>query len=424
MTATQENAASSVASDWLQRAHRVLPGGVIGTYVMPKKYETVIASGDGAYVVDVNGVSYIDYILGSGPMIAGHRHPKVLEAIRRQAELGTQFYTLSSTVIEFAERLVDAIPCAEQVKLTSTGAEATFYAMRVARAATGRDKILKFGGAYHGHHDYAMPRSALVTAGTPAVVEQTLVTSTFNDFDATRAAIEENAHDLAAVIVEPVQRHTSPRPGYLEFLREITAKHGIVLIFDEMVTGFRVHLEGGQGLFGVKPDLATYGKAIGGGLPVAALAGGNELMRHLDPRHKDSAGYVYMSGTLNGNPLSAAAGIATLDLLQEQDAFERMALISARLRDGLREAMKSAGVTGHVLGVGAMASVLFADGDPYDTATAAASDPVLRSRADEGMAARGVLVNLPAKFYVSMAHTDADIDVTVRAFSETLAEIA
>jgi glutamate-1-semialdehyde 2,1-aminomutase len=421
MSAITETTTSAKASEMITRARRVMPGGVVASYAMPPTVETVISHGEGARVFDVDGKSYIDYILGSGPMIVGHSHPKVVGAIQQQARRGTQYYTLSDTTIDLAERLVDAIPCAEQVKLTSSGAEATFYAMRVARAATGREKILKFKGAYHGHHDYAMTGSGMSTAGTPAAVEQTLVTATYNDIEGTLAAIAENAPDLAAVIVEPIQRSTPPRPGFLEALREATSRHGIVLIFDEMVTGFRVHLQGGQGLYGVTPDLATYGKAIGGGLPLAALAGSEVLMDHLNPRRADKSSYVYMSGTLNGNPLAAAAGVATLDILQAPGVFEQLEKVSRRLRDGLDRVLTEADVTAHVLGEGAMAAVLFADGDPFDPATAAASDPALRSRLDALMIERGILVNLPAKFYVSTAHQERDIDQTIATFRESLA---
>lgn len=421
MSTVSETTKSAQATELLRTARRVFPGGLLGTYGMPTATETVISHGAGARVFDVDGNGYLDYILGSGPMIAGHAHPKIVEAIQEQAQRGTQFYTLTGPAIEFGERLVEAIPCAERVKLTSSGAEATFYAMRVARAATGRDKILKFKGAYHGHHDYAMTGSGMPTAGTPSGIDETLVTATYNDIEGAVAAIEANASDLAAVIVEPIQRNTPPRPGFLQALRDATAKHGVVLVFDEMVTGFRIHLEGGQGLFGVVPDLATYGKAIGGGLPLAAVAGREDLMDHLNPRRTDKSGYVYMSGTLNGNPLAAAAGLATLDVLQAPGAFDGLAAVSQRLREGLAKAVSEAGIDAHVLGDGAMAAVLFAEGDPFDPATAAASDPVLRSRMDAEMIKRGVLVNLPAKFYVSTAHTDADVDETVAAFGESLA---
>ncbi|WP_406349293.1 aminotransferase class III-fold pyridoxal phosphate-dependent enzyme [Streptomyces sp. NBC_00144] len=423
MSSITVTTATDTAAKLLDTAREVFPGGLLGSYGMPANVETVISHGEGARIVDVDGKSYLDYILGSGPMIVGHCHPQVVEAIEKQARRGTQYYTLSEEAIRLGERLVETVPCAERVKLTSSGAEATFYAMRVARAATGRDKVLKFKSAYHGHHDYAMPGSGMATAGTPAGVDKTLVTAVYNDIDGAVAAIEENASDLAAVIVEPIQRSTPPRQGFLEALREATARHGIVLIFDEMVTGFRIHRAGGQGLYGITPDLATYGKAIGGGLALAAVAGRADLMDHLNPRRTDKSGYVYMSGTLNGNPLAAAAGLATLDVLLAPGAFERLEAVSRRLRDGLKSALADAGVSAHVLGEGAMAAVLFADGDPYDPATAAASDPVLRSRLDAEMISRGILVNLPAKFYVSTAHTEQDIDRTVGTFAESLAAV-
>lgn len=421
MNASTQTVPTRTTVDLLEKARRVFPGGVLGSYGMPKEVETVISHGEGSRVYDTDGKSYIDYILGSGPMIVGHAHPRVVEAVQAQVARSTQFYTLTEAAITLGERLVDAIPCAEQVKLTSSGAEATFYAMRVARAATGRDKVLKFKGAYHGHHDYAMPGSGMPTAGTPKGMEANyLITAEYNDIEGTVAAIEQNADALAAVIVEPIQRNTPPRPGFLEALRDVTSRHGIVLIFDEMVTGFRVHLAGGQGLFGVTPDMATYGKAIGGGQALAAVAGRKDLMNHLNPRREDKSQYVYMSGTLNGNPLAATAGLATLDVLQEPGAFEQLDKISGQLRDGLRTILDNAGVPGQVLGYGALASIIFAEGDQYDPATATAANAKLRSQMDTEMIARGVLINLPAKFYVSTQHTEADIAQTLEVFSESL----
>jgi glutamate-1-semialdehyde 2,1-aminomutase len=411
---------TTISQKLLNRAAEVMPGGVVGTYAMPREVETVISHGRGSAVFDVDGREYIDYVLGSGPMIVGHAHPQVVDAMVRQAQRGTQFYTVTEPAIELSERLVDAIPCAEKVKLTSTGAESTFYAMRLARAATGREKVLKFGGAYHGHHDYAMTDSGMATAGTPSVVRNALVTGIYNDIAGARQLIEQNASELAAVIVEPVQRNTPARPGFLEALREVTKAHGIVLIFDEMVTGFRVHLAGGQGLSGVTPDLATYGKAIGGGTALAALAGRDDLMERLDPRRTDKSGYVYFSGTLNGNPLAAAAGIATLDVLQSPGAFDRLEAISERLRQGLRAALAETGIAGQVVGSGAMAGVLFAEGDVFNPATWASANTRLRAQLDTEMIRRGIFVNLPAKFYVSTAHDEADVDRTVDAFRDSL----
>lgn len=398
-----------------------MPGGVVATYTMPDEVACVISHGVGSHVYDLEGNEYIDNILGSGPMIVGHCHPQVVAALEQQANRGTQFYTLTESVIELAEMLTAVIPCADQVKLVSSGAEATFQALRVARAATGRDKILKFKGAYHGHHDYAMQDSGLATAGIPSVVAGSLVTGTYNDADSAVELIERHRDELAAVIVEPVQRNTSPRDGFLQALRDATAAHGIVLIFDEMVTGFRVAWGGAQERFGVTPDLATYGKAIGGGLALAAVAGREDLMRHLDPRRSAEKDYVYCSGTLNGNPLAAAAGVATLKVLGAPGAFERLESIAERLRAGLRDAAAAVDFPLQVVGEGAMAAALFADGDPLDPATPGRSDAARRRRTEVEMVKRGIFINLPAKFYISTEHDEADADATVTAFGEALA---
>jgi glutamate-1-semialdehyde 2,1-aminomutase len=416
--------AVSPSADLLERARRVLPGGALATFVMPDEVAGVIDRGAGSRIYDLDGREYIDYVLGSGPMIVGHCHPEVVAAVEQQLLRGTQFYTLTESAIALAELLVEAIPCADQVKLVSSGAEATFQALRIARAATGRDKVLKFRGAYHGHHDYAMEGSGLATAGIPGAIGDALVTGTFNDADQAVELIERHRDELAAVIVEPVQRNTSPRNGFLQALRAATTAHGIVLVFDEMVTGFRLAWGGGQERFGVVPDLATYGKAIGGGLPVAAVAGRAGLMAHVDPRRAAEPGYVYASGTLNGNPLGTAAGLATLRVLRAPGVFARLEAIGERLRAGLRRAAAAAPFPVQVVGEGAMAAVLFADGDPLEVATAARSDPARRRRVEMELLRRGIFVNLPAKFYLCIEHDEAQVDATVAAFQEALAVAA
>lgn len=406
---------------YLQRARRAMPGGVVATFKMPDELACVMSHGDGSRIYDLEGNEYIDYVLGSGPMIVGHRHPDVVAALQAQMEKGTTFYTLTTEVVELCEALVAASPCAEAVKLTSSGAEATFYALRVARAATGRTKILKFKGAYHGHHDYAMADSGLGTAGIPAEVHELVITGTYNDAESACELIQRHADGLAAVIVEPVQRNTSPRPGFLQALRDATSAHGIVLVFDEMVTGFRIAWGGGQERFGVIPDIATYGKAIGGGLPVAAVAGRQDLMEHLDPRRSSSAGYVYCSGTLNGNPLGAAAGLATLRVLGAPGTYEALERTGEALRSGLREAAATVDYPLQVVGEGAMAAVIFADGDPLDPATPTRSDAERRSKVETELIKRGIFVNLPAKFYISTEHDEEQVRATVDAFAEALA---
>jgi glutamate-1-semialdehyde 2,1-aminomutase len=401
-----------------------MPGGVVATFAMPPDVACVMSHGDGSRVYDLEGNEYIDYVLGSGPMLVGHRHPDVVAALQAQMDRGTTFYTLTTEVVELCETLVAASPCAEAVKLTSSGAEATFYALRVARAATGRAKILKFNGAYHGHHDYAMADSGLRTAGIPDEIRDLVITGTFNDTASACRLIERHADELAAVIVEPVQRNTSPREGFLSALRESTSAHGIVLIFDEMVTGFRVAWGGGQERFGVIPDMATYGKAIGGGLPVAAVAGRQDLMDHLDPTQASSAGYVYCSGTLNGNPLGAAAGLATLRVLSAPGTYDALERVAESLRSGLRQAAATVDYPVQVVGEGAMAGVIFADGDPLDPATPTRSDAERRAKVATELIRRGIFVNLPAKFYLSTEHDDEQVQATVAAFADAIAAAA
>jgi glutamate-1-semialdehyde 2,1-aminomutase len=384
----------------------------------------VMSHGEGSRIYDLEGNAYIDYVLGSGPMIVGHRHPEVVAALQAQTGKGTHFYTLTEEVVELCEALVAACPCADAVKLTSSGAEATFYALRVARAATGREKILKFKGAYHGHHDYGMAGSGLRTAGIPEDVHELVVTGTYNDAESARTLIERHARELAAVIVEPVQRNTSPRPGFLQALRELTTEYGIVLIFDEMVTGFRIAWGGGQERFGVIPDMATYGKAIGGGLAVAAVAGRHDLMERLNPRRSAEPDYVYCSGTLNGNPFGAVAGLATLRVLGAPGVYEELEAVAEALRTGLREAASTVDYPVQVVGEGAMAAVMFADGDPLDPATTTRSDAKRRSRVATELIRRGIFVNLPAKFYISTEHDAEQVETTVDAFREALAAAA
>ena len=408
------------SAELLRRARRVMPGGVLGSYVMPDEVAFVISHGRGSKVYDLEGREYVDYILGSGPLVLGHAHPSVVEAVRRQVELGSQFYALNEPALALAEKLQAAIPCAGLVKFTSTGAEATFYALRLARAFTGRETIMRFEGGYHGHHDY----SALgTTAGIPSPIEEGVVTARFNDLETTTGLIEEHRDALAAVIVEPLQRVIPPRPGFLEGLREATRRHGILLIFDEVVTGFRLAWGGAQGRYGVVPDLACYGKIIGGGYPLAAVAGHTDVMSLADPRDRGER-YVYVSGTLNGNPLGAAAGLATLEVLEGGDAYERLDRTGERLRRGLREIAATLPRPVQVLGDGALAGVAFTDGDVSDPGVVAASDRATTQALERELLRRGVLANLATfKLYLSLVHDDGDLDRTLDAFEDALRRV-
>jgi glutamate-1-semialdehyde 2,1-aminomutase len=367
-------------------------------------------------VFDSQGGKYLDYVLGSGPLVLGHAHPAVVEAIQEQTSRGTQYYTLNPPALELAERIIDAVPCAERVKFTSTGAEATFQALRLARAFTDRDTVLRFGGAYHGHHDYGMSGNS---AGIPAAVESVIETATFNDTASVAEIFARRGEEIAAVIVEPIQRIIPPRPGFLAFLREACTSAGALLIFDEVVTGFRLSRGGAQEAYGVTPDLATYGKVIGGGLALAAVAGRADVLELANPRRPGKR-YVYFSGTLNGNPLSAAAGNATLRTLDEENGYDDLNALGRELRSRLSEISAKSPLPLRIIGDGPIAGVIFAEGDPLDPATLAAADRTTLRRLETELLRQGLFTNLAAKLYLSVAHTPADIDTTCDAFTTAL----
>src|SRR5207247_32620 len=302
-------------NDLLRRAAHVLPGGVLGNHRNGAGLEFVVKEGRGAYLSETNGRRYLDYLLGPGPMLLGHAHPAVVEAVRRQVERGTSYMLLNEPAIELAEEICRAVPCAEQVRYTSSGSEATFFALRVARAFRRRDKILKFEGGFHGTHDYslmsvgpkapkAFPAPTPDSAGIPHAVTDDVLIAPFNDLAETEAIIAAHHESLAAVIMEPFQRLIIPDRGFLAGVREITRRYGLPLIFDEIVTGFRFAYGGAQEYYGVVPDLAAVGKIIGGGFPLAAVVGRGEVMRHLAPAMEATGELVRQAGSLHGNPVA------------------------------------------------------------------------------------------------------------------------
>lgn len=404
----------------IELAGAVMPGAVLATFALPPDVAFVVSEGRGGSVIDVEGRSYVDYVMGSGPLILGHGHPAVVDAIVRQAGRGTHYYTLNEPAIRLAQRLVEAIPCAETVKFTSTGAEATFQSLRLARAATGRDAVLRFRGSYHGHHDYGL---SAPSAGVPTSVTDTVVTGEFNDIDGTRSLVERHHGQLAAIIVEPFQRAIPPAPGFLESLRELCDEHGVLLVFDEVVTGFRLGWGGAQARYGVTPDLASYGKIIGGGLPLGAVAGRRDLMALSDPAHK-GADAVYFSSTLNGNPLAAAAGLAALDVLHHTDAYRVLEQRGDELRAALREAAADSPKPIMITGAGAMVGVTVGSGDQYDPAVHRAADAGARKRLETEMVRAGVFANLGARMYLSTAHTPAHIAAAADALRTAAATLA
>jgi glutamate-1-semialdehyde 2,1-aminomutase len=411
-----------------ETAKRVLPGGFGNA-----PYDVVIARGEGGRVTDVSGNTYIDFLLGSGPMLLGHAHPEVVAAVQEQVLRGTTFYTGTPHGIRLAEAIVDAVPCADKIRFTSTGTEATFFAMRVARAYRRRSKILKFEGGYHGNNDYAQmsttpkvlsnfPQAMPDSAGIPDVIRGEMLIAPFNDADAAVSLIEANRDEIGGVIVEPMQRLLPPKPGFLQAVRDVTAKHDIPLIFDEIVTGFRLAWGGAQEYYGVVPDICALGKIIGGGFPLAAVAGRDGIMAHFDKGKVSDEAAVSQSGTLNGNPLAAAAGLATLEILKRPGAYKNLFATGQRLKDGLSALLKDARIPATVAGEPPLFDVIFASGEMSNYRDTARGDARRLKRFNDLMLENGVLKG-ENKMYISAAHTDADIDATLAAIERSLEQL-
>src|SRR5947209_8515844 len=420
----------------LQKAQRYLPGACLGMMSLPPDLRMVLVRGAGSRVYDAAGREYLDYMLGSGPLLLGHAHPAVVAAVQRQAALGSTFFALNEPAVRLAEQLAAAVPCGEAVRFQTTGSEATFAAVRLARAATGRDKVLKFEGGWHGGHDVGQlsgapaqpppfPEAVPDCDGiTPAAQAEVLV-APFNDLPTTQALIEQRHSELAAVIVEPLQRALKPEPGFLEGLRALTRKFGIVLVFDEIVTGFRLAWGGAQERYGVVPDLACYGKVIGGGYPVSAIAGKKELLDLADAGRKGHDPYCFLSGTLTGNPVACAAGLATLDVLRQAGTYERLHALGDRLARGLRQVAQSAGVSLQVLGDGPVLQVYFTDQSSLRNHRDLLLRTGPRQAAQFGyeLIRRGVYCTPGGKLYLSLSHSDADIDRTLEIAAQALRAI-
>lgn len=416
-------------NDLVEQARRVLPGGSFGN--MPA--EVILKEGKGGRVWDESGKEYVDFLLGSGPMFVGHAHPEVTAAVQAQVPSGTTFFGNNRHGIALAEAIVDAVPCADQVRFVCSGTEADLYAMRAARAFRKRDKILKFEGGYHGMSDYALislapknpgnfPRGSIDSAGIPKSVADEMLVAAFNDIDMVRSLIEEQKDDLAGVIVEPFQRLIPPKPGFLQALREVTAKHGIPLIFDEVVTGFRFAYGGAQEYYGVTPDLCTLGKIVGGGFALAAIAGRADIMAHFDRITMNDEDFIFQVGTLSGNPVASVAGLATLDILKRPGAYEQVFATGRTLMATLQDLLQRSGFKAQVIGEPPLFDILFTDQPVKDYRDTLKADTATLKRFNQLLRARGLMKG-ESKYYVSLAHTQADIDHTIGAWTDALKEL-
>lgn len=417
-----------------KRALNVIPGGVNSPVRACKSVggtPLFIDRADGCMIYDADGNGFIDYIGSWGPMILGHRHPRVVEFIETVLKRGTSFGAPMDLEIELAEMVISALPSVEMVRMVNSGTEATMSAIRLARGFTGRDTIIKFDGCYHGHSDTLLVEagSGVATLGIPGSpgVPESFVSHTlsipYNDIECFRSVMAEKGDQIACVIVEPVAGNMGlvpPVEGFLETLRELTEKHGSILIIDEVMTGFRVAYGGAQTLYGITPDLTTMGKIIGGGLPVGAYGGRRDIMKYIAPQ-----GPVYQAGTLSGNPLAMAAGIATLKQLQTPGFYEELDKKSGRLLKGLENAAQQAGIAVRTARVGSMMGMFFTDQEVNNFEDAKASDLKLFSAYYNGMLEKGVYL-APSQFealFVSSAHETTHIEATIAAAEEVLGKL-
>ncbi len=419
------------SSQLFSMAKQVMPGGVnspVRAFNAVGGDPLFIKSAKGSRIADVDGNEFVDYVCSWGPLIFGHAHPQIVSAITRQAQLGTSYGASTELEIQVAEKIIQAVPSIEIVRMVNSGTEAVMSALRLARGITGRDKIVKFEGCYHGHSDSLLVKagSGLVSLGIPecpgivsSLAEKTL-NLPYNNIDKVRELFEKEGNEIAALIVEPIGGNMGvvpPKPGFLQALREVTKKSGVLLIFDEVITGFRVSLGGAQKLYGVNPDITCLGKIIGGGLPVGAYGGSREVMDHISP-----VGSVYQAGTLSGNPLAMAAGNEMLDLLSQEGTYESLEQKSEKLCEGFKKNIEALGIKAQFTRVGSMFSMFFTDQEIVDFETVKSCDTKFFQRYFNGLLEEGVYI-APSQFeagFMSAVHSDDDIILTIEASRKAL----
>ncbi|GAB5435490.1 aspartate aminotransferase family protein [Falsiruegeria mediterranea] len=417
-------------ADWFERAKAVLPGGGFGNFD-PTMF---IRDGKGSRVWDENGKEYVDFLIGSGPMLLGHGHPEVLEAVAEQLPNGMTFFANNAAGVELAEEICRAVPCADQIRYVSSGGEADMYAIRLARAFTGRDKVVKFEGGYHGMSAEAQmslapsrmvnfPQAVPDSAGIPESVRAEMLIAPFNDPDFIRSLLAEHGDEVAAIIVEPLQRIIPPAPGFLQLLRDEADKYGIVLIFDEVVTGFRFSYGGAQELYGVTPDVATLGKVIGGGFPLAAIAGRADIMAHFDKATVGADKWLMQLGTLSGNPVAAVAGLKTMEVLRRDGAYDQLRANGQRLMDMAGAALSEQGIAHQIVGDPTLFEIVFADTQPRDYRDVFNADTAQGAKFNAVLMHEGIF-KAPGKTYPSLALTEADFELTGKAYKVAAAALA
>lgn len=409
--------------DWIDRANAALPAGGFGNF----DPGIIINRGEGSRVWDEDGKEYIDYLIGSGPMLLGHGHPEVMEAVLEQLPKGMTFFANNARGVELAEQIIEDMACAEQVRYVCTGGEADMYAMRAARAFTGRSKMMKFEGGYHGMSAEAQmslapdrlvnfPVAVPDSAGIPDGVRDEMLIAPFNDLDFAKSLIAEHGPDIAGVIVEPLQRLIPPAPGFLEGLRAECDKAGIVLIFDEIVTGYRLAYGGAQELYGVTPDLCTLGKIVGGGFPLAAIAGRADIMAHFDKSKVGADQWMMQMGTLSGNPIASVAGMKTMEILRRPGVYDRLRHIGQTLMDAQKTALNNAGHAVQIVGDPTLFDCVFTDREVNDYRDVLTADATKNARYNTLLREKGVFKS-PGKLYPSYAITDADLEETIAAIT-------
>jgi len=414
-----------------ERALALFPAGSNGEYGIPAELVPVIERGEGCRVWDTDGREFLDMTMAWGAALVGHAHPKVIEAAIRQAAFGANFAAVNSRAVELAERIAAVSPCIESIRFVASGTEATMLCLRVAHAATGRPKVLKFEGAYHGQHPVGVTsmidgRPSVLPASDPSGagaswVERDMLVAPYNDLDTTERILGEHVQELSAVIVEPLHRCIAPKPGFLQGLREVTKRLGVVLVFDEVVTGFRLALGGAQEFYGVSPDLVAYGKALGGGFPLGAYGGRADLMEVVSEHRLPGPRYAWSASTAGGNPVSCAAALATLDLLSEPGTHARLHAAGGLLRQRLGDSLAAAGEAGQVLGDGPLAQVAFSADPVTDQRSWLASDRARGRLVMLELLRRGVFLNpMGTKLYLSLAHTESAIEEFANRFSAAL----